>query len=149
MRTRVALGCDHIGFELKEFIKSNLLSSGHDVLDCGIREVQITDYPIIAREVSICVTNGTHDCGIIICGTGIGVSIAANKVNGIRAALCADCYSAKMAKEHNNANVITLGARTIESDLAWKIVQAYLNSSFLGDKHTARIEMIRQMETMG
>lgn len=138
----IGIGCDHGGFELKEELKRRLLADGYEVTDKGIETLHEVDYPDIAVAVATGVTAGEYDCGILICGTGIGVSIAANKVPGIRAALCSDCFSARMAGEHNDANIITLGARTVGVELAWEIVKSYLGASFLGGKHQVRVDKI-------
>lgn len=141
----IGIGCDHGGFELKEELKRRLVADGYEVTDKGIETFREVDYPDIAAAVATGVTAGEYGCGIIICGTGIGVSIAANKVPGIRAALCSDCFSARMAREHNDANVITLGARTIGVELAYEIVKSYLGASFLGGKHQVRVEKINNL----
>ncbi len=143
-RTR-GIGCDHGGFELKEELKRRLLADGYEVTDKGIETLHEVDYPDIAVAVASGVTAGEYDCAILICGTGIGVSIAANKVPGIRAALCSDCFSARMAGEHNDANIITLGARTVGVELAWEIVKSYLGASFLGGKHQVRVDKINHL----
>ena len=141
----IGIGCDHGGFELKEELKRRLLADGYEVTDKGIETLHEVDYPDIAVAVASGVTAGEYDCAILICGTGIGVSIAANKVPGIRAALCSDCFSARMAGEHNDANIITLGARTVGVELAWEIVKSYLGASFLGGKHQVRVDKINQL----
>lgn len=142
MIRKIALGCDHGAFALKEELIKRLTNEGYEIVDKGIKELHEVDYPDIAETVARAVVAGQADCGILCCGTGIGVSIAANKVGGVRAALCADCFSAKMAREHNNANIITLGARTTGVELAWEIVKAYLGASYLGGKHGVRVEKI-------
>lgn len=142
----IAIGCDHGGYSLKEEIKKRLIRIGYEVVDKGIESLKEVDYPDIAKIVGESVMSGESEKGILICGTGIGMSIAANKVNGIRAALVTDTFSARMAMEHNNANVIALGERTIGVELACEIVKAYLKSSFLGDKHQLRIDKISAME---
>jgi ribose 5-phosphate isomerase B len=138
----LALGCDHGGFAIKEEIKIRLKKAGYEVKDFGCYTNSPVDYPDKALEVAHAVVNGECEKGILFCGTGIGVSIAANKVKKIRAALCADTYSARMAKEHNNANIITLGGRTTGVEVAWDIIQAYLGAEFLGGVHLARVEKI-------
>ena len=142
---KIAIGADHGGFELKAELCERLKKLGYEVGDLGTHTKKSCDYPDIAVELSHKVVAGEYECGILICGTGIGVSMAANKVPGIRAALCADCFSARMAREHNDANVITLGARTLGNELAFEIVQAYLNASFLGDKHARRVGKINRI----
>lgn len=139
---KIAIGSDHGGFEYKEIIKKRLTENGHEVIDKGIATLQEIDYPDVAVEVASTVVEKECECGILICGTGIGMSIAANKVKGIRAALCADTFSARMAKEHNDANIIALGARTLGIELAVEIINAYLNAKFLGDKHLIRVNKI-------
>jgi ribose 5-phosphate isomerase B len=141
-RMRIALGSDHGGFEYKEIIKERLINAGYEIVDIGVLSNQAVDYPDIAVEVSNTVVAGDADCGILFCGTGIGMSIAANKVKGIRAALCTDTFSARMAKQHNNANIITLGARTLGIELAYEIITAYLSEEFLGDRHLRRVNKI-------
>jgi ribose 5-phosphate isomerase B len=142
---KIAIGSDHGGFEYKEEIKKRLTESGYEVVEKGIATFCEVDYPDVAVEVASTVTEKECDCGILICGTGIGMSIAANKVKGIRAALCADTFSARMAKEHNDANIIALGARTLGIELAFEIVKAYLNAKFLGDKHQVRVNKINKI----
>lgn len=137
----IAIGCDHGGFLLKEELLPRLKQQ-NDVLDFGCFSSDPVDYPDIAQMVSRSVINQQSDCGILLCGTGIGMSIAANKVSGIRAALCSDTYSARMAREHNNANIITIGARTIGVEYAWDIIAAYLDSQFAGGIHELRVNKI-------
>jgi len=145
---KIAIGSDHGGFDLKEVIKERLTKDGYEVVDKGIETLQSVDYPDIALTVCKSVIEKECDCGILICGTGIGMSIAANKLDGIRAALCCDTYSARMAKEHNNANIITLGARTIGTELAYEIVKAYLNAQFLGGRHEVRVNKIDKIRNL-
>lgn len=142
----IAIGSDHGGYELKEFLKSRLEENNLDYKDVGCYSLDEVDYPKIAEKAAQLVADGKCKKGIVICGTGIGVSIAANKVTGIRCALCSDCFSAEMAKEHNNANMIALGARVIGPELAWKIVESYLGAEFLGGKHARRVEEIMTIE---
>ena len=142
----IAIGSDHGGFELKEIIKKYLLEHGYDVKDFGVNTTESVDYPDMAYPVCMSVVENECDKGILICGTGIGISIAANKVHGIRAALCSDCYSARMAKEHNNANVMVLGGRVIGSELAKEIVQTWLDAEFQGGRHENRVNKIHEIE---
>lgn len=139
---KIAIGSDHGGFEYKEIIKQRLTEAGYEIVDKGVPSYQEVDYPDVAVEVANTVSAKEVDCGILICGTGIGMSIAANKVKGIRAALCADTFSARMAKQHNNANIITLGARTLGIESAYEIITAYLSEQFLGDRHLRRVNKI-------
>ena len=138
----IVMGCDHGGVELKNELIKRLTAEGYDILNAGVDTTDPVDYPDVAVKAARMVTAGAADCGILICGTGIGIGIAANKVRGIRAALCSDCFSARMSREHNNANIITLGARTIGVELAWEIVRAYLGAEFLGGKHAVRVNKI-------
>lgn len=142
----IALGCDHGGFELKCKILKFLKDGGYDVKDFGIYENKSVDYPDIANAVCESITGGECDRGILICGTGIGMSIAANKHKGIRAAVCGDIYSAKMTKIHNNANVIAMGGRVIGEDTAKEIVTAWLTSEYEGGRHDARLQKIAALE---
>lgn len=142
----IAIGSDHGGFELKEKIIRHLENKGIELKDYGTYSPQSVDYPDIAQKVCSHILDGTCDKGILICGTGIGISIAANKIKGIRAALCSDVYSAKMTKRHNNANVITLGGRVIGEELAYEIIDAWMNAEFEGGRHQARIDKIAKLE---
>ncbi len=139
------IGCDHGGFLLKQELIRRLEKEGHKVEDAGCYSEDMVDYPDIAVNVCNRLLEEEYDRGILICGTGIGVSIAANKVKGIRAALCSDCFSARMSMEHNNANVITLGARTLGIELAWEILKTYLSSEFIFGIHEKRVEKINMI----
>lgn len=141
----IVIGSDHGGFELKEELKRRLQEQGCQVEDVGCFRKDPVDYPDIAVKLCNTLLETKKDFGILCCGTGIGVSIAANKMKGIRAALCSDCYSARMAKAHNNANVITLGGRTTGIELAWMMVQEYMNETFLGGIHETRVNMINNL----
>ena len=142
----IAIGCDHGGFELKEHIKKHLEAIGEEYKDYGTYSEDSVDYPDCAAPVCEAVQDGTADKGILICGTGIGISIAANKHKGIRAALCSDVYSATMTKVHNNANIICMGGRVIGRELAFMIVDAWLNAEFEGGRHEQRIAKIHKIE---
>lgn len=144
----IAIGCDHGGYELKEHIKKHLEEIGEEYKDYGTYSEESVDYPDCAGPVCRAVLDKTADKGILICGTGIGISIAANKYKGIRAALCSDVYSAKMTKQHNNANVICLGGRVTGRELAFMIVDAWLNAEFEGGRHESRIAKIHKIEEM-
>ena len=146
---KIALGCDHGGYELKQHLKMVLEKLGHEAEDFGCSSKESCDYPVYAEAVSRAVVSGECERGILICGTGIGISIAANKIKGIRAANCADCYSAEYTRRHNDANVLALGARTVGSGLAMKIVDTFLSASFEGGRHAQRVEMIRELESRG
>lgn len=139
----IALACDHGGYGLKLEIIKHIQDRGYDVIDCGCDSTQAVDYPVYAKKAAQVVANGECDLGILICGTGIGISIAANKVKGVRAALCHDCFSAAATREHNNANMLALGARVIGPGLALKIVDTFLDTSFSNDeRHIRRVNMI-------
>lgn len=142
----IAIGCDHGGFELKEHIKKHLDEIGEEYKDYGTYSEESVDYPDCAAPVCKAIQDKTADKGILICGTGIGISIAANKHKGIRAALCSDVYSAKMTKQHNNANIICLGGRVTGRELAFMIVDTWLATEFEGGRHEARIEKIHKIE---
>lgn len=140
----LAIGCDHGGYELKGEIQKYLENRGIEYLDFGTFSKEAVDYPVYAKLVCNAILEGTCDKGILICGTGIGISITANKFKGIRAALCGDCFSAQATREHNDANVLALGARVTGAGLAIKIVETFLDTPFSEDgRHKNRI---RQME---
>jgi len=143
---RIAIGSDHAGFDLKEELIPFLKAAGHAVEDMGTSGRESCDYPDFARAVAEAVAQGRHERGILICGTGIGMSIAANKVAGVRAALCAEPFSARLAREHNDANVLCLGARVIGPGLAQAIVAAFLEGQFEGGRHQRRVDKIRGLE---
>lgn len=143
---RIALGCDHRGLKLKQAIMSFLAESGYDYEDFGCYGSDPVDYPDIAKQVGEAVISGGFDHGILICGSGIGMSIAANKVRGIRAALCCSTLSAERARLHNDANILCLGEDTLEQALALDIVRMYLATIFEGGRHLRRLEKIRKLE---
>ncbi len=142
---KVAIGSDHAGFEMKQEIMSNLNGSGYEWIDCGTFNLDSVDYPDIAEAVVEKVLREAV-FGVLICGTGIGISIAANKFPGIRAAACHDMYTARLAREHNNANIIALGARTTEIKLALQMVEIFLKTDFLAGRHSKRVEKISNIE---
>ncbi len=142
----IALGADHAGYELKELIKKHLQEKGIQVEDMGTYSTDSVDYPDYAYPVAKKVAAGQAEYGILCCGTGIGISIAANKVKGIRAALCADEFSAEMTRRHNDANILCMGGRVIKAELALKLVDIFLNTPFEGDKHLRRINKIAEIE---
>lgn len=142
----IGIGSDHGGYTLKEHIKKMLEEKGIEVKDFGTHSTDSVDYPDIAKAVCKSITNGECECGILICGTGIGMSIAANKIKGIRAAHVTDSYSARMTKEHNNANVICLGERITGIEIANDIVNAYLNAEFAGGRHEKRVSKLMALE---
>lgn len=143
---KIGIGSDHGGFELKEYIKEHLRATGVEYIDYGTNSLDSVDYPDYGMKLAQAVRNEEVDRGIAICGTGIGISIACNKVKGIRCALCSDTYSARMSIEHNNANVLALGARVIGQDLALEIVNTWLEAEFEGGRHKRRIDKITDIE---
>ena len=142
----IGIGCDHGGFELKEQIRAHLEETGVAYKDFGSFTPERCDYPVVAEAVARAVVGGEVQYGILICGTGIGVSIAANKVLGARAALCGDCYSAEYTRRHNDANILTMGARVTGSGLASKIVDTFLSTGFDGSYHADRVALIADIE---
>lgn len=139
---KVAIGADHAGFHYKELIIEYLKARNIEFVDIGTYTPESCDYPDIARKVAEKVISSEADRGILVCGTGIGVSIAANKVHGIRAALCGDTYSARVSRAHNNANVLCLGSRVVGEHLALDIVDIWLKTGFEGGRHKRRVDMI-------
>ncbi|MCX7842454.1 MAG: ribose 5-phosphate isomerase B [Clostridia bacterium] len=142
----IGLGSDHGGLRLKEEIAKYLKEKGYDYRDYGTCDCGSVDYPDYGLIVAEAVKNGECDKGIIICGTGLGISLAANKVPGIRAAVCTDTYMARMSREHNDANILALGERVTGPGLALEIVQAWLDSEFLGGRHKVRVDKICAIE---
>jgi len=140
---KVAIGCDHGGPDLKDTVKSVLIELGHEIDDQGCNSSESVDYPNFANAVSSLVKDGKCERGILICGTGIGMSMAANRITGIRAALCHEMFSARMSREHNDANILCLGARVIGQGLAAEIVRTWMTTDFAGGRHQRRIEMFK------
>ena len=139
----IALGCDHGGYSLMQEVKAHLEERGLEYKDFGCYSEESVDYPVYGKKAAEAVASGECERGIIICGTGIGISMAANKVKGVRAALCHDCFSAAATREHNDANMLAMGARVIGPGLALKIVDIFLDTEFSGDeRHVRRITMI-------
>ena len=134
----IAIGCDHGGYQLKQEIMTELQKQGFSIKDYGCYQEKSCDYPEYGKIVAHAVVNGECEKGILICGTGIGISLAANKVRGIRAAICTDCFMAEMSRLHNDANILALGARVIGPGLALKIVDTFLHTEFSGDERHAR-----------
>jgi len=144
---KIALGCDHGGYPLMQEVKKHLDELGIEYRDFGTYSTESCHYPIFAAAAAHAVANGECDTGIVICTTGIGISIAANKVKGIRCALCSDCFSAEMTRRHNDANMLALGANVVGKGLALRIVDTFLNAPpFEGGRHAARIGMITDIE---
>lgn len=143
---KIALGSDHGGFGLKQEIISHLEKKGYEIKDYGTYSTESCDYPDFALKAAEGVAGKECDLGILVCGTGIGISIAANKVPGIRAALCSDTFSAHATREHNNANILALGERVVGKGLALDIVDAFLNAEFEGGRHQKRVDKITDIE---
>lgn len=143
---KIGIGNDHVAVDLKMGIKEFLISKGYEVVDYGTNSTEKTDYPIYGEAVARGVIANEVDLGILICGTGVGISLAANKVHGIRAVVCSEPYSAKLAKQHNNTNILAFGARVVGIELAKMIVEEWLNAEFLGGIHQKRVDMISAIE---
>ena len=149
MAKPIALAADHGGFELKEAVKAHLDELGLEYIDFGTHSTASVDYPDMALPACDAVVSGQCDKALLFCGTGVGISMAANKVKGIRAALCGDCYSAEMTRRHNDANILAMGARVLGPGLALKIVDTFLNTEFEGGRHARRIALISDIENRG
>jgi len=144
---RIAVGADHAGFPLKGHVIDLLTSDGHSVIDLGTTSTDPVDYPDYAKAVGEAVTSGNADAGILLCGSGVGASIAANKIRGVRAALCHDAFSAKQAREDDDANVLCLGPRVIGPSLAAVLVKLFLSSQFSGvERHARRLQKVLELE---
>lgn len=143
---KIGIGNDHVAVELKRIISDYLTSLGHEVINYGTDEETRFDYPIAGEKVARAVVSGEVDRGIVICGTGIGISLAANKVHGIRCVTCSDPYSARLSREHNNTNMLAFGARVVGSELAKMIVEQWLLGEFEKGRHQKRIDMIADIE---
>lgn len=143
---KIALGADHAGFELKNHIKAHLAGRGIEVEDFGANSGDSVDYPDFAREVAERVVAHEADLGLLVCGTGIGMAISANKVPGIRAANCDSVFTAQMAREHNDANVLAIGARVLDPEAANEVVDAWLTATFAGGRHQRRVDKIHAIE---
>jgi RpiB/LacA/LacB family sugar-phosphate isomerase len=145
---RIAVGADHRGFDLKEQIRVRLGEEGHEVLDLGTSSREPVDYPDFAEAVALAVRDGRAERGIVVCGSGVGASVAANKLPGVRAGLCHDTYSARQGVEHDAMNILVLGARVIGAELAYELVRAFLGARFSGDeRHRRRLEKVRSLES--
>ena len=143
---KIAIASDHAGFEMKEIMKLFLKGLRHDVKDFGTDSMKPVDYPDFALKVACAVAKKKYERGILFCSTGLGMSIAANKVNGIRAVLCYDTETARLSREHNDANILTIGARMISIEDVKGIIKVWLKTDFLGERHLTRIEKIREIE---
>ena len=143
----LAIGCDHGGYALKQEIMAHHTKRGIEFKDFGTYSEASCDYPIYAEAVANAVAGGECERGILICGTGIGISMAANKVKGVRAALCGDCFSAEFTRRHNDANILAMGERVVGPGLACKIVDAFLDTEFEGGRHARRVAMLQDIES--
>jgi ribose 5-phosphate isomerase B len=143
---KIAIGSDHAAYEMKQVVIAHLEKRGIEVLDLGTNTPERTHYPIYGQRVGKAVVNGEADLGITICGTGIGIGISAGKVKGIRAAIVSDTYSARMARQHNNANVLSFGARVVGPGLAEDLVDAFLDHEFEGGRHATRVDLIADID---
>ena len=142
----ISIASDHGGYRLKEHIKAYLTAKGLNVLDCGCDSLESCDYPVLGKAAAQAVADGRCEYGIVICTTGIGISIAANKVHGIRCALCSDPLSAQLCREHNNANMLSMGAGIIGTNMAERIVDVFLNTEFQGGRHARRVGLVMDIE---
>lgn len=142
----IGFGNDHVAYGLKQELRAFVEAMGHTVIDYGVGDVTSSDYPVSGRTVAKAVVKGECERGIVLCGTGIGISLAANKVRGIRCVVCTEPYSAKLSRLHNDANMLALGARVVGSELAKMIVEIWLNTDFEGGRHARRVEMLEAPE---
>ncbi len=143
---KIAMGNDHTAVELKNIIKEFAEEKGYEVLDLGTNSPESCDYPVYGEKVGKAVASGQADLGIVICGTGVGISLAANKVKGIRACVCSEPYTAKLSRMHNNSNVLAFGARVVGSEMAKMITEEWLNASYEGGRHQRRVDMLMEIE---
>lgn len=146
---KLVIGNDHVAVEMKREIKKHLEAQGVEVIDIGTNETASFNYPISGYKAAKLVAAGEVDGGVLICGTGVGISLAANKVDGIRACVCSEPFTARMAKEHNNANIIAFGARVVGIELAKMIVDEWLHAEFQGGRHQTRVNMLTEIEQTG
>ncbi len=146
---KIAIACDPAGMPLKGPIEALFQERGIEFVDLGMNEGESRDYPIYAMRVANQVTSGACDLGIVLCGTGVGISMVANKVDGIRCCCCSDCYSAKLSRMHNDSNVLALGGRVVAPEAARMIVESWLDAEFEGGRHQMRIDMFKIVEQGG
>lgn len=144
---KIAMGNDHTAIELKETIKAHLEKRGIEVLDLGTNSTESCDYPVYGEAVGRVVAGGDADLGIVICGTGLGISLAANKVKGIRACVCSEPYTARLSRMHNNSNVLAFGARVVGDEMAKMITDQWLDASFEGGRHQRRVDLLMEIES--
>ena len=143
---KIAMGSDHAGLELKNYIKEYLENKGFEITDCGTYTSDSCNYPEFGEKVAMAVKSGEVEKGVLVCGTGVGISIAANKVKGIRAVVCSEPYSAEMAVRHNNANIVSFGARVIGPATAEMIVDEFFSATYEGERHQKRLDLIKKIE---
>ena len=143
---KIVIGNDHSAVELKNIIKAHLEEKGYEVMNVGTDTSESCDYPVYGEKVGRAVASGEADLGIAICGTGVGISLAANKVKGIRACVCSEPYSARLSKQHNNSNIIAFGARVIGVEMAKMIVDEWVNAKYEGGRHQVRVDMLAEIE---
>ena len=143
---KIAIANDHSAVELKNIIKEHLESKGYEVLNLGTDSTESCDYPVYGEKVGRAVADGEADLGIAICGTGVGISLAANKVKGIRACVCSEPFTAKMSRAHNDCNVLAFGARVVGGELAKMIVDTWINTEFEGGRHQRRVDLLMEIE---
>ena len=143
---KVAIGCDHAGLTLKNAVIEHLKQRGFEITDCGTYDTASCHYPVFAQKVAEAVTSGAAEKGILVCGTGVGMSMAANKIKGIRAACVSDCFSAEATRAHNDANIVCFGQRVVGEGLAFKIVDTFLDTKFEGGRHQIRIDMVNELD---
>ena len=146
---KIAIGNDHTAVDLKMEVMEYVKSLGHEVVNMGTDSKESCQYPEYGEKVGRAVADKEVDCGILICGTGVGISLAANKIKGVRCGVCSDTTTAHLIKEHNNANVIAFGARIVGNEQAKDIVKSYLDAEFMGGRHQIRVDMIREIEEKG
>lgn len=146
---KLAIGNDHTAVELKNVIASHLKERGVEVLDVGTNSTQSFDYPISGYRVGKLVASGDVDGGVLICGTGVGISLAANKVPGVRACVCSEPYTAALSKRHNNANIIAFGARVVGDEMAKLIVDSWIDATYEGGRHQRRVDMLTEIQDTG
>ncbi len=142
----IILGADHGGYELKEKIKAHLTERGFEIVDVGAYSAESCDYPIYASRLCRGILDGKAELGILVCGTGVGMSIAANKHSGIRACCCSETFSAEMTRRHNNSNVLCLGGRVVDTELGLALADIFVDTEFEGDRHTRRLDLIKRIE---
>ena len=143
---KIAMGNDHTAVELKKIIKEFVEEKGYEVLDLGTNSSESCDYPVYGEKVGRAVASKEADLGIVICGTGVGISLAANKVKGIRACVCSEPYTAKLSRMHNDSNVLAFGARVVGSEMAKMITEEWLNAQYEGGRHQRRVDMLMEIE---